>query len=280
MVTYTQTAVLCAVVSGSIEFNAKQPPRAGSRVPMALFRLHNDKVVLSDLLSEADFTTFVEDLLLDNALRHEPISFLVREFFDSFLVSSPINEEQRWAGYSFWDYDSQKKLSRLVSVEGFNLEKVPEYPRSLSQKEGIVGMLSFRYASKSKTQPHVSHDFSYEDLLTAKTVVLEKLGFHSGIALPISLARQFAGVLRIYFRPLIDPAVTSSSPLLELASKRLSIILRLAQNHFAGRFTLTVSTFFQNWTIEPVAEVQKQRLKRFKKASDATLQEMNRILGA
>lgn len=247
---------------------------------MALFRLHNDKVVLGDPYPEADFTTFVEDLLSEHALRNEPIPFLVRKFFDSFLVSPANNDEQRWAGYSFWDYDSQKKLSRLVSVEGINLEKTSEYPRSLGEKEGIVGMLSYRYASKSDTQPHVSHDFSYEELLTAKEVVQEKLGFHSGIALPISLARQFAGIFKIYFRPLIDPAVTSGSPLLVLACKRLSIILRLAQNHFAGRFTLTVSRYFRNWTIETVAEEREQRLKRFKEVSDDALQEMNRILGA
>lgn len=197
-----------------------------------MFKVKRGKAVLSPPKEERALLNFWKSILSDQ-IPAQPFSALLVEYFRQFFLPQPKDASKISVAFSFWDNDPVNQNARLVAADGFNF-KSPNYLKLLRYNEGIVGTLLARYSKETSSEAYVSCSFEEDEYLASARAVREEFGFRSGIALPVTMHENLAGIFKIYCNLPLDDSVAADQSRLWLEGERLSLLLTLADSHFSS----------------------------------------------
>jgi signal transduction histidine kinase len=246
---------------------------------MPLFALSDGRIHLTRASSYLNIQDIAIRLLQETTIPKDPIPVLLSSFHRSYLVASTEGLKDSWSAFSYWDYSHESRRCNLVSTFGFDLDAHSDYPRSLGLNEGIVGTLAAKFLSTKSTSPHVSYDYKSDPLLAARSTI-DRIGFKSGIAVPLSLSDSLAGILKLYFCAIIDKRLNPRNPALDGIAKRLTLLLRLAEDHYTRLLAATATSAFKEITTASPPLDSALARQALREATTHVIQDAAKLIGA
>lgn len=244
---------------------------------MPLFENEGDRVKLGDWSELEEFIPLSQAILQESHIpRGGPFQLLLFKFITRALVQPEAFVSPRWASFTFWSYSKRQRLSRLAYSRGIDLRANREFPRVVSDGEGIVGTLASSCRARNEIIPHVSLEYSNDALLRSRTLA-ENLGYRSGVAIPVFLTNRLGGILQLHFTAAMDKECALVHKDLRKFSECLSILLKLAQDHYSRLINILVSRTFRLHTSVPI---ESDRLTRRGQSVAATIRALEDLCKA
>jgi len=242
-----------------------------------MLKLKKGKASFAPLVGEEELLAFWEAILAE-PIYALPLHDLLVTYFRKFIFPEEQSGELK-LGFSFWDNNPKEKVARLVSGDGFHYQS-PEYPKVLSYGQGIVGRVLGNLNSNLTTDAYVSPDYKKDPYLAASEVIIEDFKFKSGIALPVFLYGNLAGIFKLYCNVKLAPSVKADKARLQLEANRISFLLTLAQENFKAKVRKRFADRFQYVDLTQSLANQEEPMWLLRDTFKSCLKEMLLLVGA